>query len=78
MLPRIVAISMTIVMILYVLAVTSYHIVLDMDTMKSGSALASVSSFIAISESSLVASVSSFIAICESSFIASVSRFNAS
>ncbi|KAL5253913.1 hypothetical protein ACHWQZ_G013616 [Mnemiopsis leidyi] len=41
MLPRIVAISMTIVMILYVLAVTSYHIVLDMDTMKSGSALAS-------------------------------------
>ena len=43
MLPKIVAISMTIVTILYVLAVTSYHIVLDMDTMMSGSALASVS-----------------------------------
>ncbi|XP_063693972.1 Y+L amino acid transporter 2-like [Bolinopsis microptera] len=41
MLPKIVAISMTIVTILYVLAVTSYHIVLDMDTMMSGSALAS-------------------------------------
>lgn len=41
MLPRIVAISMSIVTILYVLAVTSYHIVLDMETMKSGSALAS-------------------------------------